>query len=292
MQCDIIYLVIVRNLSLSHNFVFDSPGKTNAFHTSMRTELAVMYNDTSVLENWHVAHAFSRMLNIQLLGTKNIHDSQVLRSGDQASKGFTKCDTNILCNISAGEFKNIRNLMIEAVLHTDMSKHFEMVNAAKGLQMQPRSEEKSWKVLMYCLHLSDISSQAKAAPLFYQWTNRCMDEFFAQGDEEAKLGLPISPNCDRNTTSTPESQVGFIRFIVEPAYEVLGTFIPFVEEKVMSIISANLDHWLAKLDEESESSEEPKQKALDANSSNIDDDDGQEPLQSGDAHVSVATENS
>lgn len=231
------------------------------------------------------------MLNIQLLGTKNIHDSQVLRSGDQACKSFNKCDTNILCNISAGEFKNIRNLTIEAVLHTDMTKHFEMVNAAKGLLMQPKSEDKSWKVLMYCLHLSDISSQAKADPLFHQWTNRCMDEFFAQGDEEAKLGLPISPNCDRNTTSTPESQVGFIRFVVEPAFEVLGTFIPFVEDMVMTIISANLDHWLIKLDEESESaSNEAKPEALESSTNPAGNDDDKESPKNGSVPETVAIE--
>ena len=216
----------------------------------MRTELAVMYNDKSVLENWHVAHAFSRMLNIQLLGTKNIHDSMVLKVGEHVGEDFVECDTNILCNVSPDEFKTIRNHVIEAVLHTDMTKHFEMVNAAKGLLMQPKSEEKTWKVLMFSLHLADISNQAKAGPLFHMWTNRCMDEFFEQGDEEAKLGLPISPNCDRSTTNTPESQVGFIRFVVEPAYEVLCSFIPFVEEKVMGIIDANLEYWLSKLEDE------------------------------------------
>jgi len=217
----------------------------------MRTELAVMYNDKSVLENWHVAHAFSRMLDIQLLGIRNFHQSMVLEAADHATDDFRECDNNMLCNVDPEIFKTIRSLAIEAVLHTDMTKHFETVNAAKGLLMQPQSEENTWKLLMFMLHLADISSQAKPEPIFHQWSQRCMDEFFAQGDEEEKLGLPMSPNCDRRTTDIPESQIGFIRFIVEPAYKVLGSLIPFVENNVIPIIHENLEYWLAKMDEES-----------------------------------------
>lgn len=263
-DCSSVKLFAILLAAVIHDV--DHPGKTNAFHTSMRTELAVMYNDKSVLENWHVAHAFSRMLDIQLLGTRNIHESQVLKMGEHADEGIRECDTNLLSNISADQFKTIRNLMIEAVLHTDMTKHFEMVNASKGLLMQSKSDEKTWKVLMFMLHMADISSQAKAEPLFHQWTNRCMDEFFNQGDEEARLGLAISPNCDRDTTSKPESQVGFIRFVVEPAFEVLGSFIPFVEDEVMPIIDGNLDYWVAKFEEETAASTtanvEQKEKAI------------------------------
>ena len=46
-----------------------------------------------------------------------------------------------------------------------------------------------------------------------------------QGDEEKKLGLPISPLCDRVTTNIPESQVGFITYITTPAYAALGNTI-------------------------------------------------------------------
>lgn len=44
------------------------------------------------------------------------------------------------------------------------------------------------------------------------------EEFFRQGDQEATLGLPISPLMDRNNSSLPLSQINFIEFIVAPLY--------------------------------------------------------------------------
>lgn len=232
----------------------DHPGKTNAFHTGMRTELAIMYNDTSVLENWHVAHAFARLLNVDITGGEFVHQSQVVDEkrkaspGTELTKSAKESETNFLCNVSVDQFKQIRNLMIEAVLHTDMTKHFAMVNAAKGLTYQEISDDNTWKVLMFMLHMADISGQAKPGPLFEHWTDRCMSEFFSQGDEERDLGLPISPNCDRNTVKPAESQVGFIKFVVEPAYEVLAMFVPYVQEYVLNCIHNNLAFWVEYMD--------------------------------------------
>lgn len=49
-----------------------------------------------------------------------------------------------------------------------------------------------------------------------------MEEFFVQGDREAELGLEYSPLCDRHNTMVPQSQIGFIDFIVHPTMNVLG----------------------------------------------------------------------
>ena len=44
--------------------------------------------------------------------------------------------------------------------------------------------------------------------LLLQWTSRCIEEFFVQGDREAEMGLEFSPLCDRNNTMVPQSQIG------------------------------------------------------------------------------------
>lgn len=216
-----------------------------------------MYNDTSVLENWHIAHAFARMLDMDLLDTKkNITTAHEIISAKINHENKTS-EYNILCNVSPEDFNTIRNYMIEAVLHTDMTKHFAMVNAAKGMLMEEDEsnggvaggEERAWKILMFMLHMADISGQAKPAPMFQLWTQRCMAEFFAQGDQEAALGLPISPNCDRQTVLTAESQVGFIKFVVGPAYAVLGDYIPTVQLTVLPLIERNLNHWTEEADQ-------------------------------------------
>lgn len=222
----------------------DHPGKTNGFHANLRSELAVIYNDNSILENWHVAKAFAHMLGVNLNDTKS-------SVPDYQSAQNRKSEFNILCNVDKDDFTKIRSRMIEAVLHTDMTKHFATVNAMKGLLIQDDEEPVSmaWKVLMYMLHLADISSQAKPDPLFRQWTVRVTDEFFDQGDLERELGLPISPNCNRDTTKIAGSQIGFVKFVVGPAYEVLGEFIPAVQSDVLPIIESNLNVWISE-DEE------------------------------------------
>jgi len=106
-------------------------------------------------------------------------------------------------------------------------------------------KERQWQLLMFMLHLADISGQAKGGKLFLLWTDRCMEEFFQQGDEETKLGLPISPNCDRKTVLPAESQCGFIQFVIAPAYEVLGLYSSFVQETIIPQIHSNHAYWVS-----------------------------------------------
>ena len=51
-----------------------------------------------------------------------------------------------------------------------------------------------------------------------RWSLRVMEEFFNQGDREKEEGLPITPLCDRGTTSLSASQINFLEFIVVPLF--------------------------------------------------------------------------
>jgi len=63
-------------------------------------------------------------------------------------------------------------------------------------------------VLCLLLHSCDVSHPAKRWDIHHQWTARCIEEFFKQGDREAELGLEYSPLCDRHNTMVPQSQIG------------------------------------------------------------------------------------
>ena len=75
------------------------------------------------------------------------------------------------------------------------------------------------------LHCADISGPSKPWESHERWTQCLMQEFFAQGDQEKSLGMPVSPLCDRSDTNIPESQVGFITYITKPAFHALGNSI-------------------------------------------------------------------
>ena len=68
------------------------------------------------------------------------------------------------------------------------------------------------------MHTADISNPAKPLKVCLQWTELVMEEFFRQGDLEAKLGMPISPFYDREKTSTAQCQMGFINVLVKPLF--------------------------------------------------------------------------
>ena len=74
------------------------------------------------------------------------------------------------------------------------------------------------KVLCLMLHSCDVSHPAKRWDLHHQWTSRCMEEFFVQGDREAELGLEYSPLCDRHNTMVPQSQIGKLSFCNSDSY--------------------------------------------------------------------------
>merc|ERR1711971_1146497 len=176
---------------------FDHTGTTNNFHINSGSGLATLYNDRAVLENHHVS-AFFRLIK--------------------------EHDCNIFANIQKTDFRDFRNLIIDMVLHTDMSQHFSQLKAMKTM-IQQNSGESSFdktKVLCLMLHSCDVSHPAKRWGLHHRWTARCMEEFFVQGDREKELGLEYSPLCDRHNTMVPQSQIGFIDYIVSPTLTVIG----------------------------------------------------------------------
>ncbi|XP_049454926.1 dual specificity calcium/calmodulin-dependent 3',5'-cyclic nucleotide phosphodiesterase 1A isoform X1 [Epinephelus fuscoguttatus] len=173
---------------------YEHTGTTNNFHIQTRSDTAILYNDRSVLESHHVSAAY-----------------RLLQDDDEM---------NILYNLSKDDWRELRALVVEMVLATDMSCHFQQVKAMKNFLQQPEGIDKP-KALSLLLHTADISHPAKSWDLHHRWTTSLLEEFFRQGDKESELGLPFSPLCDRKSTMVAQSQIGFIDFIVVPTFTVL-----------------------------------------------------------------------
>lgn len=62
-------------------------------------------------------------------------------------------------------------------------------------------------ILKFLMHAADISNPTKEREFAVQWAESALEEFFAQGDLEKDLQLPISPLCDRRTVKKPDSQM-------------------------------------------------------------------------------------
>ncbi|NWY72912.1 PDE3B phosphodiesterase, partial [Erithacus rubecula] len=176
---------------------YDHPGRTNAFLVATNAPQAVLYNDRSVLENHHAASAWNLFLS--------------------------RPEYNFLSNLDHVEFKRFRFLVIEAILATDLKKHFDFlaefnakVNDMNSNGIEWSNENDRLLACQICIKLADINGPAKIRDLHLKWTEGIVNEFYEQGDEEASLGLPISPFMDRSSPQLAKLQESFITHIVGP----------------------------------------------------------------------------
>ncbi|NXM76579.1 PDE3B phosphodiesterase, partial [Serilophus lunatus] len=176
---------------------YDHPGRTNAFLVATNAPQAVLYNDRSVLENHHAASAWNLFLS--------------------------RPEYNFLSNLDHVEFKRFRFLVIEAILATDLKKHFDFlaefnakVNDINSNGIEWSNEGDRLLACQICIKLADINGPAKVRELHLKWTEGIVNEFYEQGDEEASLGLPISPFMDRSSPQLAKLQESFITHIVGP----------------------------------------------------------------------------
>ena len=93
------------------------------------------------------------------------------------------------------------------------------------------------------LHCADVSNPSKQWSTYEQWVDKCMEEFFRQGDKERELGMKISPFMDRRNPTIAKCQVGFLSFIVKPLFQAWTQMLPGLQNTIMSNIENNLEKW-------------------------------------------------
>ncbi|CAI5763356.1 cGMP-inhibited 3 3' [Podarcis lilfordi] len=219
---------------------YDHPGRTNAFLVATNAPQAVLYNDRSVLENHHAASAWSLFLSLP--------------------------EYNFLPNLDHVQFKRLRFLVIEAILATDLKKHFDFLAEFNAKANDVNSHGIEWSnesdrllVCQICIKLADINGPAKVRDLHLKWTEGIVNEFYEQGDEEASLGLPISPFMDRRSPQLAKLQESFITHIVGPlcnSYDAAG-LLP--------------GQWIDQKDDDMESSEDYDEEELDSEDDEMED---------------------
>ncbi|XP_008330383.1 cAMP-specific 3',5'-cyclic phosphodiesterase 4D isoform X2 [Cynoglossus semilaevis] len=215
-------LEIMATLFASAIHDVDHPGVTNQFLIDTSSELAVMYNDTSVLENHHLAVGF------KLLQEDN-------------------CD--IFQNLSKKLRDSLRKMVIDMVLATDMSKHMNFLAGMKtmvetkkvtslGVLLLDNYSDRI-QVLQNMVHCADLSNPTKPLELYRQWTDRITVEFFTQGDRERDKGMEISAMCDKHNASIEKNQVGFIDFIVHPLWETWADLVHPDAQDILDTLEDN-----------------------------------------------------
>jgi hypothetical protein len=182
----------------------------------MYTDLAITYNDKSILENFHISETFKLLKNDKL---------------------------NIFRNTSKNDFSYIRKRIIDMILATDMFYHSRIIALMKSrlenknIKNGENSENivknsgnnlfnEQQEILNYLIHIGDISHNTKKFEITYKWSLLLTEEFWRQGDEEKEKGFNVNFLYDRNNIDIGRNQVGFIKGIIVPSFDLLINFLP------------------------------------------------------------------
>ena len=235
------------------------PGLTNTFHINASTEMAITYNDSSCLENFHLAKLF---------------------------KTIRKEETNIFEKLSTQDYKKIRKKMISEIFATDMAIHGKILNNIRSkipdhllqekndnkndnkikkfelisdINNEETTNEEKQALFDYFIHSADLGHNTKIFDISLKWVELLSNEFWLQGDKEKKMNLNISFLCDRDTTNVPKSQVGFIGGFIIPTYNFLVIMFPTLGYTVENAKN-NLNKWQKLADEGRKRGWTPKKK--------------------------------
>ena len=194
---DILALLVA---TISHDL--DHTATSNMFLVNIGHPLAMLYNDLSPLENHHAAQLF-RILMIP--------------------------ECNIFKNLPRDQFAYIRRSIISCIIATDLPRyHVEIVTKFENClsSFSKDNPEHRQLLLEILLKSADISNPCRPFHIAKYWSYMVVDEFFAQGDREKDLCLPLSPFHDRETIHVTKTQMSFIRFVVQPLFSSLCVLLP------------------------------------------------------------------
>jgi len=210
------------------------PGVTSHFLNTTGHELSLIYNDSSPCENMH-AHRFFSTLKRE--------------------------DHNWLDNFKAHTFSAFRAKVIAAILSTDMAHHFSFVDrfdtrARKILagdmvtdtkdegQDRTTSQHDRQMLIEAFLHTADVGINFKEFRIQMVGVRGLEEEWFAQGDLERQMGIPISPNSDRHKDSAARVQTFFLGRMLQPLLDPCCLFFnPETAQLMNTNLKNNIEQW-------------------------------------------------
>jgi len=208
------------------------PGTTNQYHIATCSELALRYNNMSVLENYHAA--FTRRL-------------------------LRRPENYIFDHMDKTQVRGFEDLLISVILATDMSTNFEHaakfrrsmssvgrrpsqfgsgsgrmpVNAGSPVDLATDAismcghRESFFLLAQMLIKCADVSHCTKPWKIHKRFAEMICEEFYAQGDLERAANLPISPYMDRTiATNVAKNQAGFFQFLVQPVWNAWMNLCP------------------------------------------------------------------
>ena len=207
----------------------DHTGRTNMFEINSKSVLATLYNDRSVLEQHHAAVAFS-ILN--------------------------EPDSNFLNRVPRETMREIRKIMITAIMGTDMSKHYTILTsinsrskeASNDIGSLPKDTE---KLAQFILHAADLAHPTKDYSIYEMWSMLVCQEFSDQSKEEYEKNLPITEFMKdlQNPKVYYANEIGFLNFVVRPLWDCAHNLLKSNIALLVENLERNIETMKLKLEE-------------------------------------------
>jgi len=200
--------------SLCHDV--DHPAVNNAYLIATESELALRYNDVSVLENHHASLACQLMKNPA---------------------------TTIVDGLEQHERSALRKVVIASILATDMSQHAEICKKLLSCEQHLSRSDPSGSncvspegrqmLLCNAIHAADLSAQTLPWEIARQWEERISREFVNQAEVELGLGMTPAPFMHFDVEDLQQRgklQCDFIDFVLVPLWEPYTQVFPTLRQ--------------------------------------------------------------
>eukprot|EP00741_Cyanophora_paradoxa_P021311 tig00021348_g20571.t1 len=245
---------------------FEHPGTNNNFQVATSTPLALLYNDRSPLESHHASAGWRAMRAREhdfmegvpkaaardvrravidvVLATDMARHFEILGNFRKRAAAGALGPPEGPASFSArgGPSPSPRAQASPGPASRDRDRERE------GPGGQGLSAEDRRLVLAVAMKGSDIGHAFKPLAAHVAWSEAVASEFYAQGDRERLLGLPVSPFMDREKANMAQSQLGFLDFVVLPLLNALAASFPRLGETVLAGARDNYAHWKALAD--------------------------------------------
>ena len=172
-------------------------GKNNLYYIKKKHNLAFKSLEKSVLEHYHCEKTLKIMAH---------EDSDIMKYADPTQK------------------TRFKQIIIEAILSTDMSKHFSLIESFGKLDLtKPLSDTDFFTLNGYLIHSSDVANPALDFDNYLLWAELVSQEFHLQSLSEKKHGLAVSPFFEYGGREAfLKGQLGFINHFVKPLFKVIN----------------------------------------------------------------------
>lgn len=197
----------------------DHPGVNQTFLIATKNPLANLYSNQSVLENHHWRFALCIFKEAKLFD-----------------------------HFNQEQYDEMKEQMKHMILATDIARQNEYLKRFKELTESEKfsmcSAPDRALVLQMALKCADLGNPCRPWLISRVWSNLICDELFKMGRIERKLGIPLTPICQREKTSIAGIQTDFFRFIVLPLLELWHKFLQSpLSDILMSNFDQNYQRW-------------------------------------------------